>query len=154
MNWRFSGLVLLALTVSRAPATLRHLAEGAGLGAAPYSSVTTHSDVESVFAVGGRVPLSCIDVSTLELIRGVSDKLAFSIIDARAQIFEAASRGVSDERALQRARGVGEAIAATLRGYITLSGSCNEPGLPGGPFDSPAYPLDGEYKVIDNTQER
>jgi hypothetical protein len=127
MKWRYSGLVLVLIALAVLPRSAASLAELMGFVDEP-SPLTYQSDIESILATGQRVPLECFDISTLELLRGVSDTLALKILESREEVRKAFNRGASEEDALQRIRGVGPATARTLARYIRLDGEClNQP---------------------------
>jgi hypothetical protein len=84
-------------------------------------------DPESILAAREKLHLTCSDPSSLELISGISDRLAFELIDKRDEIVRSAQTGVRDEIALLRARGVGAATAKKLLQYLSLSTNCMHP---------------------------
>jgi hypothetical protein len=80
-------------------------------------------DAESLLASGQGLPLMCADISTLELIPGVSDKLAVEILQRRESIRNA-TRDRPFEDSLQLARGIGEKNASRVTRYLSLEGTC------------------------------
>jgi Holliday junction resolvasome RuvABC DNA-binding subunit len=73
--------------------------------------------------MGLKLPLDCANVWSLELIKGVSDTLAFEIIDQRVSIMRAAVNGTHQE-AIQKARGIGEKTGERLLHYLNLTERC------------------------------
>ena len=76
---------------------------------------------EGKFALGSTVPLSSCDMYDLELIPGVSDKLAISLIASREKIVTAAKANLLPNSAspFVLAHGVGEKTAKKLEKYLT-----------------------------------
>lgn len=73
--------------------------------------------------MGLKLPLACADLWSLELLKGVSDRLALELIENRSAIIKAAADG-SDLNAIQQAHGVGEKTAAQLLEYLDLTERC------------------------------
>ena len=76
--------------------------------------------------MGYQLPLACANVWSLELIKGISDTLAFELIEKRREILIAATRE-SPESAIQRAHGVGEKVAPKLLRYLSVTERCHDP---------------------------
>jgi hypothetical protein len=128
VSWRYSGLVLLLLLVSLVPQTMQYvLPERLRINSNLRPLALLPTDAESIFARGDRLPLTCTDVSTLEMIRGISDGLAFQLVAARERVVNAYLQGEEDVIALQRVHGIGPATAERLLGFIRLDGYCAEP---------------------------
>jgi hypothetical protein len=83
------------------------------------------ADAETLLAFGARIPLACADMSDLELIPGVSDKLAIELLQKREQII-AHARDSSPHEALQLAHGVGQHKAEVLASLLSLEDSCHQ----------------------------
>jgi hypothetical protein len=81
-------------------------------------------DPETVLAMGFPLPLSCADEFSLQLVPGISDKLARSILDARERIQAARGNGEATTKALEHAHGVGPAKARSLATILLLDGPC------------------------------
>jgi hypothetical protein len=117
MRWRFTALALLILSVSAfrliAGTTLRVL-----LPTRPPPRVLVAADAESMLAIGDKLPLRCVDMASLELIIGVSDRLATELLAKREEILSAAHM-TSMHSALQLARGVGEKTATNLTRFLS-----------------------------------
>ena len=93
----------------------------------PLSLALFHlTDPESLLATGQKLPLACADVASLELISGVSDRLALELIESYPKMHKAVAGGVSEEIALKLAHGVGESKAKTLAHFISISESCTQ----------------------------
>jgi hypothetical protein len=76
------------------------------------------ADAESMLASGQPIPLLCADMSSLELIPGISDKTALELLEKRNSIILA-------EESLQLARGIGGKTAARLVRYLAVNGVCD-----------------------------
>jgi len=127
MTWRYSGLALICLLVSLLPGTFDAIVRACAHPRDPVEGYNdVHEDAESVFARGEKLPLRCADVSTLEMIRGIADTLAFQLVATRERVQVAHERGESEVAALQHVHGVGPATAALLARYIRLEGVCQE----------------------------
>jgi hypothetical protein len=81
-------------------------------------------DPETLFARGDKLALACVDVSNIELIRGISDSLAFEIVAARRRIEDAYASTRSEQEAFQQVRGVGPATSMLLTKFIVIQGPC------------------------------
>ena len=73
--------------------------------------------------MGERLPLACADISSLELIKGISDTLAFELLAKRYDIMRAAV-DTDDRNAIQKAHGVGAKTAEHLVRYLDLTTRC------------------------------
>jgi hypothetical protein len=126
MSWRYSGLALILLSVSLLPDSLIRLVSTLSTSAqiAVFHN-RPDDDAETIFARGDRLPLSCVDVSSLELIRGIADTVAFQLVGARQNVLAAYQSGDSERDAFQQVRGVGPATATLLTKYISLEGPCS-----------------------------
>ena len=123
MSWRYSGLtliIILALGLAHCGRVV------AGTEKVPPSWLTppSHNDPESRLAMGEKLPLRCADISSLELIKGISDTLAFELLERRYEIMRAALQG-SHVEAIQKAQGVGDKTAEKLLPYIDLTAPCS-----------------------------
>jgi hypothetical protein len=122
MSWRHTALALLVLTCFLT--TRIYL-----LLSAPQSTESSwfnpppHDDPEGRLAMGFKLPLSCADVWSLELLKGVSDTLAFEMVAKRYEIMRAALTE-SPAEALGKARGIGDTTAAKLLRYLDLTERC------------------------------
>lgn len=74
--------------------------------------------------MGEKLPLECADISSLELIKGISDTLAFELLEKRYEIMRAAFTE-SPVDAIQRAHGVGEKTAEKILPYLDLTAPCS-----------------------------
>lgn len=83
------------------------------------------ADAETLLAFGAQIPLACADMSDLELIPGVSDKLAQELLDKRERII-AHARDHSPHVALQIAHGVGVRKAEVLSSLLSLEDACHQ----------------------------
>ncbi len=82
-------------------------------------------DNETAFALGLRVPVTCADQSTIELIPRLSGRVAAELIERDRELLDIASkRGEQD--ALRTVFGVGDVMAKVLSGYITLTQRCEK----------------------------
>jgi DNA uptake protein ComE-like DNA-binding protein len=82
------------------------------------------TDPESLLASGHPLPLSCADLSSLELLPGISDKTGTELLEKRDSIIRA-ERFTSLEESFQLARGVGSKTAARLVRYLSANGDCD-----------------------------
>lgn len=123
MTWRYLGLSLIITVISLA-AQLSHLV--IRLEPVPQSWLTPpgHEDPEGRLALGLKLSLACADMWSLELLKGVSDTLAFELLEKRDEILRA-SRKESESSALQRAHGVGEKKAQALLKHLSLKEQCS-----------------------------
>lgn len=123
VSWRYSGLTLiifLALLVAHSVRVFKR----PEIVPPSWLTLPSHDDPESRLAMGEKLPLECADVSSLELIKGISDTLAFEILDKRYDIMRSAFTG-SHLEAIQRAHGIGEKTAKKLLMYIDLTTPCS-----------------------------
>ncbi len=84
---------------------------------------------ESLLALGFKIDLDSVDQTDLELIPGISSRLSAAIMKDRDKILEDARELNINQRyqALQRVKGIGEAISLRLDELITLDRSHIEP---------------------------
>jgi ERCC4-type nuclease len=118
MTWRYAALAFLTLAL----VTLTHTTvRTSRLFSTPRSAVSSSStsDPESALACGKKISLSCADLSSLELIPGVSGATARNLLDTRTLILSVAKTG-SPILALEHARGVGKKTAIKLAQFISL----------------------------------
>jgi hypothetical protein len=123
MSWRYAGLtaiLLLTLVASHVPRVLKKRETIPPAWLIPPSS----DDPESALAMGEKLALACADLSSIELIKGISDTLAFELLDKRHDIIRAALKG-SQLDAIQRAHGIGAKTAEKLLPYIDLTAPCS-----------------------------
>jgi hypothetical protein len=123
MAWRCCGLSLLIICWVFITHALRSLSETHNRNL-DSDSILTPTDPESQFAMGHHIPLACADLPTLELIPGVSDTLASSIMIMRPEILYHAAQGESFLTSWELAHGVGPASARRLDNFFNLSGTC------------------------------
>jgi hypothetical protein len=83
------------------------------------------ADAETLLAFGARIPLACADIADLELIPGISDRLALELLENRARII-AHAESTSEREALQLAHGVADRTADKLASFISLEDSCHQ----------------------------
>ncbi len=86
--------------------------------------LTKPNDAESLLASGHPLPLLCADISSLELIPGISDNTAVQLLEKRDAIIRAERHG-SIEESLQLARGIGTKTATKLARYLIANGVCD-----------------------------
>lgn len=81
---------------------------------------SSFDDPESIYSCGERITLQNADVYSLELISGISDRIALSIIARRTQIHEIAAflRPSERHRAFEVADGVGRETARKLATFV------------------------------------
>ena len=126
MNRSYNRFALLALLIA-----LLRLVLGDGFDrdhtpqALPASPIV-NLDAEGRLAAREKLALACADMSGLELISGVSDRLASELVNERKRIVSQAQADLSHEEAMQLAHGVGAATAKKLLKYLSLSESCME----------------------------
>ena len=122
MAWRYTGLsilILLSFAALRIPPLLAPPLKVDPSWLIPPS----HDDPEGRLAMGLKLPLECANVWSVELIKGVSDTLAFELLDKRFAIMLAAFKG-SQTEAIQKAHGIGEKTAEQLLKYLDLTERC------------------------------
>ncbi len=123
MAWRYTGLsilILLSFAAMRIPPLLAPPLKVDPSWLIPPS----HDDPEGRLAMGLKLPLECANVWSVELIKGVSDTLAFELIDKRFDIIRAALNG-SHREAIQKAHGIGEKTGERLLEYLDLTERCD-----------------------------
>jgi hypothetical protein len=122
MSWRYTGLsilILLSFVGMRIPTLL-----APPLKVDPsWFSPPSHDDPEGRLAIGYKLPLECANVWSLELIKGVSDTLAFELLDKRFDIMRSALND-SHREAIQKAHGIGEKTGERLLEYLDLTEQC------------------------------
>jgi hypothetical protein len=124
MKWRSLGLSIILLgTILLREAALRLAPSGPDPSL--LAMAATANDAESCFAKGGTFPLACADMIDVELLPGISDRLAAELLASRQDVSEAAQFMTSSE-ALQKVRGIGPSLGATLSAYLSTEESCPE----------------------------
>lgn len=96
------------------------------------SSGAHRNCAESLLALGHKLNLSSISQTDLELLPGISSRLSAAIIKDRDKILEDARELEVDRRyqALQRVKGIGEAISLRLNELIAITPQQKAPGKP------------------------
>jgi hypothetical protein len=122
MSWRFAGISLIL-----AIPTIAAIIPGRLRTQEPippeWLQEPPATDPESRLAMGTKLPLACADISSLELLKGVSDKLATELINSRSSILEKA-RTSSPFEALQLAHGIGSRTSLSLLRYLEVGEKC------------------------------
>jgi hypothetical protein len=119
-----SILLIAAWLWSISAATLSKKADGE---AAPMHNMhlwTAQTDAESLLARGELLPLACVGIAELELLRGISDTTAGNLLAARATLLD--SR-LPAEQALEGVRGIGITKARQFAHFLSLSKDCLAP---------------------------
>jgi hypothetical protein len=122
MSWRYTGLsilILVAFLAMKIPPLLSSSPEVQPSWLLPPS----YDDPEGRLAMGYKLPLQCADVWSLELLKGISDTLAFEIMAKRFEIARSV-RSEGEINALQHAHGIGEKTASKLLPYLDLTERC------------------------------
>lgn len=88
------------------------------------------SDPESLLSQGEKLPLRCVSAVDLELIPGVTERLAERLLEA-ARRLETHARKYGTGSALQEVKGIGPKTGQSLSRLLTFEGECER--LPGGP---------------------
>lgn len=122
MSWRYTSLSVIIL-ISFFLGGITSLQLPRTEVVASWLAPPPYDDPEGRLAMGYKLPLECANLWSLELIKGVSDTLAFEILDKRFEILRAALNG-SHRDALQKARGIGEKTAERFLQYLDLTGRC------------------------------
>lgn len=112
------------------------------------------SDSESLLASGVLLPLQAADLYSLELLPGISDRMAHEILAVRDAILRQA-RGLPCEtryRALELAHGIGEKRALSLSHHLQLTGGSVCPPL----LDSalPASSINARRRAAADSQRK
>lgn len=123
MSWRYSGLTLI-IVMALIPARLLLLLEKPEVIPNSWLVAPSPDDPETRLAMGEKLPLACADIATLELIKGISDVLAFELLEKRYEIMRAALNETHLE-AIQRAHGVGKKTGEKLLNYLDLTTRCS-----------------------------
>jgi len=124
MTWRFAALSLL-ITLGVLTRFVSERAFEANLNSSPYPVNVSPSDPESLLATGATLPLACADMWSLQLITGVSDRMAEELLLKRERIIAAAeTRPLAD--ALQLARGIGKKTGVTLAKLLSTERVCRD----------------------------
>ena len=124
MTWRYTGLTLILVTIPIGR-FISLITQGAPPVEASLLTPPPFSDPEGRLAMGYQLPLACANAWSLELIKGISDTLAFELIEKRREILAAATREPSIS-ALKRAHGVGDKVAPKLLRYLSLTERCQD----------------------------
>ncbi|MEN9844952.1 MAG: hypothetical protein RIS36_99 [Pseudomonadota bacterium] len=122
MSWRYtvlSMLILLSFGALRVPPLFTPPLRVDPSWLIPPS----HEEPEGRLAMGHDLAFQCADVWSLELIKGVSDTIAFELLDKRLTIIRAAYNGTPLE-AIQKARGIGEKTGERILSYLNLTEGC------------------------------
>ena len=114
---RLISLILLGIILIRF---------GTSLHSSPVVSpphLNQSNDAESKLALGQRLKLEACDVFALELIPGISDTLAFKMVEKRSTIAETAQylSHSSKHRALEIIHGIGKKTAQKLNYYLEVN---------------------------------
>jgi len=80
-------------------------------------------DNETAFALGLKVPITCANQSTIELIPRLSGRVAAELIERDRELHDIASKG-GEQEALKTVFGVGDVMAKVLSGYLSLTQPC------------------------------
>ena len=121
MTQRTFTLCILLIVIGITRAAPRSFYSISWLQSIHVSPIPT--DAESELAAGGRIPLGCADISSLELIPGISDTIAISLLEKREAI-QLAFRKTSIESSLQIARGIGPKNASKIARYLDGERQC------------------------------
>jgi len=127
MKWRYAGLtIVLALII-----LVREIARLSAQIVTPQAEWFTPSpsiDAESRLAMGLKLPILCADLAALELISGVSDRLASDLLlnrfKMRASLQGHGKQGLSEQQALELTHGVGPKTSAKLIQFISIAEPC------------------------------
>ena len=124
MWWRSIALASILMSVVAVRDLMECLAHRSPpLSAPSLPSQLPHYNAESHFARGLPFPLSCATVTDLELLRGITDRLAHNMIQNRAQVASTAKiHGATS--ALTAIRGIGHATAQNLQQYLSVDAAC------------------------------
>jgi len=122
MKWRSLGLSVILISSILLHEGLARLV-GAGRQLSHLQHTQPRHDAESHFAAGLPFPLACADIIDVELIPGVSDRLATELLASRTGVATAAARLPSAE-ALQLVRGVGPSLGHALSRYLSMEPQC------------------------------
>lgn len=128
MSWRAPGITILlviALLIRQGATILSEVLFR--LDPTLLLNTPIPSDPESLLAAGMRIPLRCATQSDLELIPGLPQETAATLLENKLHLAAAASAaGASD--ALLSLRGIGEKRAALILRHIDLTGTCPKAG--------------------------
>lgn len=127
MKWRYAGLtIVLALII-----LVREIARLSAQSVTPQAEWFTPSpsiNAESRLAMGLKLPILCADLVALELISGVSDRLASDLLTnrfkMRAALQGGGKPGLSEQQALELTHGVGPKTSAKLIQFISIAEPC------------------------------
>lgn len=124
MFWRTLGITCLALLLL----TLREGVTSIFL-VSPASPQTLETsslrDAESFFAAGLQLPIGCARVTDLELISGISDTIARTLLRSREEDRSSSSMPAFRERLLS-VKGVGPKLADSLLSFLSPISPCPE----------------------------
>ena len=117
---RYSNLALATLITLLA--LVRAIYTNVALSSLEYrvSTKQPRTDPESLLARAEKLPLICLNLAELELIPGMSDTLASSLLSARSKVLSA-YRQTHNYSALTLVEGVAEKRAQTLSAYLDLN---------------------------------
>lgn len=122
MSWRTTGLSLLIL-ICFIGLRLADLASPRPSFDPSWLIPPSHEDPEGRLAMGYGLAFQCADVWSLELLKGVSDTIAFELLNKRLAIVRAAHK-VTPIEAIQMARGIGKKTGEKLLTYLDLTERC------------------------------
>lgn len=120
MAWRTGILALIIIACMAVHLTILDAIPFGGQYRSGTSDLLGAQDPETLLALGERLPLGCADVASLEMISGVSDLLAFGLIEHSGDLIQSVDGGASELDAIKRIRGVGERTGVRLLKYVTL----------------------------------
>jgi len=124
MSWRFAGISLI-LTIPTIAAVIPGRLRTHERIPSGWLQEPPAADAETRLAIGSKLPLACADMSSLELLKGVSDRLASELIRNRTSILEK-SKTSSPSEALRLAHGIGSQTSLRLSRYLELGGECED----------------------------
>lgn len=125
MNSRYAHLTALIILSSLFIALLSQLARVVDPNNLAKAIAIDARDNETAFALGLKVPITCADRSTIELIPRLSGRVAAELIERDRELFDIASKR-GEQEALGTVYGVGDVMAKVLSSYLSLTQSCEK----------------------------
>ncbi len=123
MNWRLTALTILLCVMAFVRDGFFLLTTRSD-ALSSKTSLQAPSDPESLLARGRPLPLRCVAPVDLELIPGITDRLARELVEAAPRL-DALAKRHGDVLALQSVKGIGPERSASLAELLSLQGTCS-----------------------------
>ena len=125
MNSRYAHLAALIILFSLSVTVAERLHQLFAPALLAKTIAVDARDNETAFSLGLRVPITCADQSTIELIPRLPGRVAAELIERDRELHDMASKG-GEQQALKTVFGVGDVMAKVLSGYLSLTQPCEK----------------------------